>query len=178
MQSSEDTHHEIQASVISDKLKCTSCSEEFLDQQYFREHERTKHIGKIKTCGLCPKTFPHRKSLKSHMAKMHSNIIFSCDICQSNFPSKIYLTMHQNMHKEEKSYKCGSCKSQFNFNTTLRDHTQKHHKGPPSVETLTCNVCTKEFHSINGLQRHEQSIHHEITFPCTICSHKAKDKPT
>ena len=166
-------HQEAHASVASNKLKCTLCPRDFLDQRRLRAHENG-HVGKIKSCPLCPAKLSEKYAFKTHMKMVHSNISFSCDICQSNFSSKQYLKMHQNTHKEEKSFKCSMCKLQFNFSSSLKDHTQRYHRVPANVENQTCNICSKIFLSTIALRQHNKSIHKGITFPCTICSHKAK----
>ena len=94
----------------------------------------------------------------------------------SNFLQWGSLKSHQKTHREERAFICELCNAQFNFSNSLKVHTNKNHGGSAGSNIHTCSICTKEFHSPGGLQRHEKAIHQGIRYPCSICPHEAKVK--
>ena len=89
----------------------------------------------------------------------------------SNFLQWGSLKSHQKTHREERAFICELCNAQFNFSNSLKVHTNKNHGGSAGSNIHTCSICTKEFHSPGGLQRHEKAIQQGVRYPCSICPH-------
>ena len=138
-------------------------------------HKHT-HSRNRERCALCTMNYPNKASLKKHKDAKYQKITFLCEICNVKFSSKGSLKSHQKTHREERAFICELCNAQFNFSNSLKVHTNKNHGGSAGSNIHTCSICTKEFHSPGGLQRHEKAIHQGIRYPCSICPHEAKVK--
>ena len=151
-------HQETHVRVTSNIFKCSLCPKDFPDERRLTVHKHT-HSRNRERCALCTMNYPNKASLKKHKDAKHRKITFLCEICNVKFSSKGSLKSHQKTHREERAFICELCNAQFNFSNSLKVHKNKNHGGLAGSNIHTCSICTKEFHSPGGLQRHEKAIH-------------------
>ena len=118
-------------------------------------------------CGISKKNFNSARDLNDHM-KIHSENSYYCDKCGKDCQTPRGLYRHQN--KYHKDIECSSCAGKFASKAGLNKHTKSQHQN----STHVCDICTKEFTSIDSFKRHKKScnIKVEPTFVCPIESCK------
>uniref|UniRef100_A0A6P7F1J2 Zinc finger protein 394-like n=1 Tax=Diabrotica virgifera virgifera TaxID=50390 RepID=A0A6P7F1J2_DIAVI len=81
---------------------------------------------------------------------------------------------HENVHTGAKPFSCEHCGCSYPLSRTLTDHIhRKHSKTIPEEKMHNCIVCSKEYKSESGLNRHYASNHQELGYDyrigCDIC---------
>ena len=111
----------------SEKCMCPSCSKEFLNQRYLKEHINSFH-EKI-PCTECGKLFGKGQKMKRHIQQAHTlddQKRYKCEVCGKGFVDSTRLKDHTNIHTGEKPYKCKFCTSCFASKGTHAMHERGH----------------------------------------------------
>ena len=86
----------------SAKLKCQSCTAEFVSKQILNQHMWAKHgFGTGRKCDECGKRLARELDLKDHMRSSHGALKLKCDMlgCVSTFTFERGLSWHmKNKH--------------------------------------------------------------------------------
>ena len=95
------------------------------------------------TCKICGKEFTSKKCFWRHRKYHKEGQKCQCPICLQWFISQTLLNVHMQNHKDRKTFDCQVCGKTLASKQSFVFHT--------------CSICTKEFHSPGGLERHEKS---------------------
>lgn len=131
--------------------RCDKCNKTFARRQTYLSHMNI-HAGINFACSICSKVFHDAGQFSSHQ-NSHIGEGIKCDQCDKTFNTKSALNMHKPFHGKPRYY-CNTCKQGFYWKADLRKHLDIH-----DVNLwFTCNICKKQFSSINGMRTH-RTIH-------------------
>ncbi|XP_016968210.3 uncharacterized protein LOC108036515 isoform X2 [Drosophila biarmipes] len=130
-------------------------------------------------CKLCNKTFDELGKLVKHEMELHSNTEPSrwgyqhkCAICNTSYRTLTLLKFHMKRHGARKT-QCKLCPKTFVTSAELERHTKaKHNK----EKTLRCMLdgCRKTFAFKHHLVRHQNAMHLDTRYICTVCNKEFK----
>ena len=171
---------------------CAYCGRKFGSKSTWRRHE-ARHKGvQQHLCDVCGKGFRSREGLAYHVVEHNepgTSPQFQCDECPKTFTRAILLRAHKKRHTDAQPYFCDVCGKSFKLKYSFIYHVRKHeghkykcdcgkeysernsyyncrkkHKGLPA-RTYTCAVCSKQYSSRNGLNKHKKSQGHTSERP-------------
>lgn len=113
-------------------------------------------------CQFCGKGFYWTKAVSKHHREKHpEKLTHTCDICGEKFINGKSLFTHKvNQHKEKKKKKCPICGKFF---IRLTEHLRRHKK------KYKCRFCDKVFTSQSRLETHNNKVHFNRQYKCSIC---------
>ena len=159
---------------------CTYCSEIFKVKEELNSHVNEFHQRKLHTCQICGTHLFSFGKLLCHMKKIHPEDkaavkevtkILRCDICQKQFTSAKSVRVHKMIHTGEKKYQCPHCPWKFYVAWKLKRHMQHAHVNAAKNNRFPCEMCMKEFHKKEHLQKHEREAH-PGPYRCQLCKAK------
>lgn len=97
---------------------------------------------------------------------------FKCKDCERTFSKLSHLHLHENFRHKDKSESRVDTNASSSSSAVQETLTPSH---PPTQEELTCNLCLKEFRSLNILAQHRVTHkQQELNFACDKCHLKFK----
>ena len=117
-------------------------------------------------CELCHQSFKHTCSLCCHMKTHIGDTGWSCDQCGKVLASRIMWDLHVKSCGQEKGHWCQECNKSYTTKQALVEHLKVKHDPPPTVEELTCPICSKVFRIIKTM--HEHMASHKGPFYCRV----------
>ncbi|XP_055542337.1 zinc finger protein 271-like isoform X2 [Wyeomyia smithii] len=171
-------------------FKCKYCEKAFVDSRALSVHTRL-HTGERVTCDICLKTFASSSGLIVHR-RIHLGIHpYKCDYCPKSFAQSTALKYHLKKHdtaslpsNSEANSPDATAVTQQNDSSLeqLSDQSisspqlpQQHLQQPPQQEQqlktghVKCQICNKNFRSVEYLARHRRTHSGERPFQCEIC---------
>ena len=139
------------------EFKCDTCRAVFSTQKSLQRHIRAQHLGQVHTCIHCDRQYiyvsdktKHERSCTGKQIKCQQHI---CDFCGRIYKYKQGLDNHIQAQHMNITYPCSICGKTFKYPW---DRT-KHEKTICKAEKKThkCSTCTKEFSSIDAMNRHK-----------------------
>ena len=120
----------------------------------------------------------------------NGNTAYFCQLCEKMFKKKRYFRAHnllkhseddsfrvkakENNKKKSQNRKCRTCHQVFNSRNIL-SHIRTEH--PELNLAIACDVCEKQFKSVDHMKRHKQGVHYQSRmFCCQICERTFKRK--
>ncbi|KAL9881118.1 zinc finger Y-chromosomal protein-like [Glossina fuscipes fuscipes] len=150
------------------RFKCKKCSRGFRSRKLYEKHVKSHVQGSDFSCHVCNKKYNNSNNLRRHIESIHENIyFFVCDVCGKQFKSKGSFERHCREHQGiiEPPLQCPLCLVWLKNRHSLRLHELNHNKKP-----TPCNICGKNFKTINSLRRHKAYWHGmEKNLRCTFC---------
>ncbi|XP_059481577.1 zinc finger protein 197-like [Neocloeon triangulifer] len=171
------------------KFKCSECAFKAPCNVTLSNHLATVHqIGvKLIQCEKCPSTFVSDLGYRNHVYSRHNfKKCFHCNTevlglsfdqhttaveclkCELNFNCRGLLKIHKQEH-HSRNFKVLSQNSQYLF----RRYKRKMFKcvvDKGNRKIFQCKLCPSSFLTVNGHQRHVQSIHLSHIYRCDHCS--------
>jgi len=173
----ENENFEVQENSFGRK-KCHLCAMSFKQKRYLIRHWRDFHFY----CCLCFKSFKDKSLLKKHNVDFHNEIEdpkirfdektnqFYCGLCSHCTTNKSNMRVHyaaRHVETAENGYiKCPKC------NIKLHSRDLETH----SCVLYPCDVCGKEFNSIDGVTQHKKRHADLGTYNCQLCEKPFKSK--
>ena len=93
-----------------------------------------------------------------------------CHVCGKDFSKTAYLNKHLKIHDEISVHNCNLCDKKFKTKQSLYQHKQSH----VSRNNISCHKegCNRLFTTKQGLDKHVNTKHKYVTFPCPNCDKK------
>uniref|UniRef100_A0A1A9WWZ0 Transcription factor grauzone n=1 Tax=Glossina brevipalpis TaxID=37001 RepID=A0A1A9WWZ0_9MUSC len=155
-------------SALMHHFKCKKCSRIFHSQKLYEKHIKNHGERNDFPCHVCNKRYNNSNNLRRHIESIHENAYFHvCDVCGKQFKSKDSFERHCREHQGiiEPPLQCPLCLVWLKNRHSLRLHELNHSKKP-----TPCNICDKNFKTINSLRRHKAYWHGmERNLRCTFC---------
>lgn len=119
-------------------------------------------------CDICHVSFSKRANLVRHTKTVHNNVKpFECKTCRSRFGLKADLHRHvRNIH-EKRAYCCRACGRSYAEQEELDFHYRVTHE--KDMRPFECGQCGMRFGRRSSRRRHEQTVHTQRRFCCTVC---------
>lgn len=119
-------------------------------------------------CDECGATFSKRANLVRHTKTVHNNVKpFACATCASRFGLKADLQRHMRNIHEKRAFCCRACGRSFAAQDELDFHCRVAHE--KDLRPFECEQCGMKFGRRSSRRRHEQTVHTEKRFDCTMC---------
>ena len=118
------------------------------------------------SCELCCQCFKSARSLRRHMKTHTGDTGWSCDQCGKILASGAMYNLHQKSCGKERGHWCRECTKGYSTKQALVAHLKAKHGPPPTVEQLTCPMCSKVFKLVKTMQEHMAS--HKGPFFCRV----------
>ncbi|XP_043241060.1 gastrula zinc finger protein XlCGF28.1-like [Amphibalanus amphitrite] len=158
-------------------FNCKYCGQTFTQLSSRNKHVRHKHFGGPKPwlsngkpepvrCDVCDKVFATKSYLRAHQATHSGEMTVACKLCDKTFPHIIKLNAHMRCHSGR--FRCEKCGDSFPCKSKLDRHIfRRHSDGGPTK----CDICSKEFTSRGGLNKHMGIVHATSPkpFACGTC---------
>lgn len=159
-----------------DGYTCDICQQKFISYARIKRHllhhprpqvKKPRKLTKPKKqkipCKLCDR---FTVNMDMHMRQFHL-----CIFCGETYRELKELINHKlSNHRGQRKYVCehDECDKAFYDVTSLRDHTNVHHR---NLKMFLCDICAKSFGTRKHLRQHLLS-HGEKTFKCKFCEAK------
>uniref|UniRef100_I3JR02 C2H2-type domain-containing protein n=2 Tax=Oreochromis TaxID=8139 RepID=I3JR02_ORENI len=149
---------------------CVQCDKEFHHLSSLTNHKQT-HLDKGGfTCSRCNKVFESAKERDAHRLQ-HRLPDLTCTMCDQTFSSQTRLLRHLQTHSVEGAklrYNCRFCDQTFSGRPLKpRTHT---------FRSYQCDLCSKTYGSLTGLQSHRATHTAESRFLCSQCGKRFKTR--
>lgn len=119
-------------------------------------------------CDACGTTFSKRANLVRHTKTVHNNVKpFTCDTCGSRFGLKADLQRHMRNIHEKRAFCCRTCGRSFAAQDELDFHCRVAHE--KDLRPYECAQCGMKFGRRSSRRRHEQTVHTQKRFDCSVC---------
>ena len=118
------------------------------------------------SCELCRQCFKSTRSLQHHMKTHTGNTGWSCDQCGKVLASGAMFNLHQRSCGKERGHWCQECMKGYSTKQALVAHLKAKHGLPPTVDQLTCPMCSKVFKLVKTMWEHMAS--HKGPFFCRV----------
>ena len=162
-------------SKLRKTYECHVCHRVFLKKKERKKHVQT-HIEagmKIHVCKVCNKSYRAEKTLKLHMIKHGSDDKKPrCKVCNKMFSHPFSLRYHMRIHNNSKPCVCKICNQAFRQTGHLKRHLATHSDTPKEkrVRQYKCDLCQRQFVTIQDLKQHKLVHNGEKKFSCSVCS--------
>ena len=147
--------------------RCNYCGFVTDDDVQLTNH-LTLHSAIVFTCNECGKSFNQRNMYNRHM-KIHDATNYYCPVCSKTFTTARYVKSHiYNVHNDTvRLYECSheECERYFKSKQKAQTHYNFVHS---SLRPFKCTKCTSSYKSAKHLQDHNQSVHDNVTYQCTL----------
>uniref|UniRef100_A0A3Q4IDG0 C2H2-type domain-containing protein n=1 Tax=Neolamprologus brichardi TaxID=32507 RepID=A0A3Q4IDG0_NEOBR len=165
---------------------CIQCDKEFHHLSSLTNHRQT-HLDKGGfTCSRCNKVFESAKERDAHRLQ-HRLPDLTCTMCDQTFSSQTRLLRHLQTHSVEGAklrYNCRFCDQTFSgrslkaVNPTNLEHFPwlRIHQRTHTFRTYQCDLCSKTYGSLTGLQSHRATHTAESRFLCSQCGKRFKTR--
>lgn len=126
-------------------FKCNRCKLEFQSRNELEKHSCP--AANLLECQKCLKIFETKEDLENHVKTTHKGVIrlnYDCKlpICQNSYGSYHQFLVHRVSH--------------------ILEYTHK-------SKLKKCQICQKNFHSINQLREHVKRRHSQKQYHCEVC---------
>ncbi|XP_059612815.1 zinc finger protein 573-like [Phlebotomus argentipes] len=156
------------------KIQCSKCEEKFKGIELFKKHACNAKSRKSQEKSAQKKDRDKRKIEIELKTLIPPKEVFPCAECGHKASSRQAYVKHMNRkHWDIKPdcstrpvYGCHLCGKKFDSQYHIQKHVYKIHLKKHPIE---CAVCEKGFYTRNGLTRHMDAYHLNLTFQCDVC---------
>ena len=163
--------------------KCKKCEERFHYKNSLRRHNIAKHLGLKFKCDSCGTEYVSKDHMRAHRRKCRKIDIatktkFPCLHCDEKFQLKAMLGKHiKAKHPGVRALRevrkiCPYCEKEFNKEKPLKLHVRNHEEEEGKHR---CHHCKEVFRLKPSLDRHINSVHLGIKYPCQHCGKELVD---
>lgn len=177
------------------KFPCVVCDKQFQTFRNLCLHERTFCKPATNPCTVCGTAFTTKRLLQLHVLATHAPFCslsckYFCKFCNQGFVKKANLQVHErhfhtdgatvtisaSRENEEHVWNintvCTVCNLLFESYERFIEHNKYYYKG----QVFTCTFCTRSFHGMYMLDRHNKLTHYpeitrnSYTYTCDRCN--------
>ncbi|XP_038120439.1 PR domain zinc finger protein 5 [Culex quinquefasciatus] len=161
---------------------CQICAK-FIHKRQIRRHVEF-HNDTKPVCSICNQAFHNRQNLERHMVVHTKERPYGCTLCDLRFTQSGCLKQHvQRVHmppstspksppKPGKHFRkpalCPVCGLEFKISRKLIAHVEETHP-EHQLEVFTCELCYKQFITLQLLQAHRAIWHPKQEYHCEQC---------
>lgn len=118
------------------------------------------------SCILCDKKYLYREQLKIHIDQVHKQTLYTCEICGKLYTNKQYHKFHLEGHYDAAGRTCKRCNKVYKNAKTFAQHSSI--CGKTRIRAV-CDVCGKEYRTLEGLRLHLRVHLGQKEYSCKFC---------